>query len=703
MAAAGGILLNTAKAATRGVVAGARGASWMGGRFALDTFNAAIQGGDYPHTRELHYQANNASANLIPDLASLAKVWIAGRIPDNVYQQMLAYHGVDWNPAIIGQGLTFTERSWNEIVDLSVTRHSLEEYLTWHRQGRYDYADLLRRLRDQGFKDQKDQELFLKQWTMLDPQQILSLYFTGWIEFDNARDLLIEHGYKQEDAARLLRSLEYGLSLADLVTLKNRGKIGDVDYLNGLSAIGFRTEDARKWAHEFERTYPTVSDLILFSVREVWKPDVVERYGYDLEYPREFGYWAAKQGLDWGEAFDPGDGQQRPELKWPLAHWRSHWHLMSPTQAYEALHRIRGEDGNPATWRVPGVRPFTRDDLKRMLAVNDYAPGVREWLEALSYRVMRLVDIRKLTRLGLRNRAWAVEQYMDRGHTRTDAETIADLADEERKREENPYLYQFRKNRSRLAFTRARKAYKSGYLGRPVFLQVMQNGGLTFDEAEREANAVEFELQTETVEQVRNAVRRDFMTGLSDAATAQARLVKIGMSVYHAENYLIRWRAERGEVRKQASTRQILDWLTAGQITQEEAYRRLTNLGWSNVDILLHLDSARRKILGEEVKMATAQQKRQEKAAKQVERVVREQEAALRRSQSQMRALMPMATLKSLLRNSRISEAMFRNYAAASGHTMDVIDLHLREVSNGGASGASTNGTAGNSNGSLPS
>jgi hypothetical protein len=205
------------------------------------------------------------------------------------------------------------------------------------------------------------------------------------------------------------------------------------------------------------------------------------------------------------------EAQDRTLRTWAQAHWREHWVNLSPSQIYTGLHRCRpidstrpggrraqleyeadlralearGPEANTVEARyaiaqryssefgrvltVPGsndpVPPVTMDIVRTVLRANDYAPLFRDTLASISYNTLRLVDIRRIVQVSLRNeafarqaigyappidnggpipppgqpqptgmtlpefvQAWAKEQYLDRGQTPEAAQSLSVLA-----------------------------------------------------------------------------------------------------------------------------------------------------------------------------------------------------------------------------------------------------------------------------------
>jgi len=142
---------------------------------------------------------------------------------------------------------------------------------------------------------------------------------------------------------------------------------------------------------------PGAGDLIRMAVRETWNDAVASRYGYDEDYPAEFGAAMAK----WG--FDP---------EWSRRWWRSHWEVPGPTIAREMLHRTDMTEGDYAT----------------LLKVADYPTTWRRWMTEVAYSPYTRVDIRRMYQVGvLTTYAELVKAYNDIGYDDEKASKLADF------------------------------------------------------------------------------------------------------------------------------------------------------------------------------------------------------------------------------------------------------------------------------------
>lgn len=178
-----------------------------------------------------------------------------------------------------------------------------------------------------------------------------------------------------------------------------RGVISLSDYKNELLARGY-TEDSINKRIELYKVIPSISDLISMSTREAWNENIASRFKYDEGLPLEAAAWAEKQGLS-------GD--------WFKRYWRSHWQLISPSQAFEMLHRLR-----------PGTtdKPFTNEDMNSLLQTADYPEFFRERLVEISYSPYTRVDVRRMYLLGILNKDQVYNSYRDIGYDHEHAENL---------------------------------------------------------------------------------------------------------------------------------------------------------------------------------------------------------------------------------------------------------------------------------------
>ena len=147
---------------------------------------------------------------------------------------------------------------------------------------------------------------------------------------------------------------------------------------------------------ELYEEIPGSGDLVRMGVREVFTPEIAERFGQFEDFPPAFGEWMAKQGYTdfWAKAF-----------------WGAHWDLPSVTQGFQMFHR--------------GVIP--PEELELLLRALDVMPYWREKLTDIAYRVITRVDVRRMYAEGVFDRDQVLRVYKDLGYKPEDAEDLTEF------------------------------------------------------------------------------------------------------------------------------------------------------------------------------------------------------------------------------------------------------------------------------------
>jgi len=159
-----------------------------------------------------------------------------------------------------------------------------------------------------------------------------------------------------------------------------RAWIGGVERLAGIKIeAGVRPYLERYWRKQTQPMIPAYADMISIAVREGW---MKEKW---VEIPKDWLEWMKELGY---------------EEKWSKMLWGKHWILPSVGDLYEMLHR----------------RLIPAEKLAYMLKMHDIEPEWRPYLEAISYRVLRLVDMRSGWELGILSDVDLRNALMDYGY-----------------------------------------------------------------------------------------------------------------------------------------------------------------------------------------------------------------------------------------------------------------------------------------------
>lgn len=358
----------------------------------------------------------------------------------------------------------------------------------------------------------------------------------------------------------LAASTEWVPDWVTTLTLWQQGRLSNDAANKWLSRLGMRDESLQQ-SMLATRTYiPPVQDLIRFAVREAFNVPIRQALGLDLEIDQnpEFLFWAARQGLGVTTVNNGAGGTA--SRNFAADYWAAHWQHPSPTQAYQMLHRLRPDAIGRLQAIVPGVTKFDINDLRTLLKINDYAPAWRDKLAAISYRVPRLVDIRRMLRIGVIGRDATIGYLRDYGYDPTSAEQLAQfmvqdipwkpsvsqvirwrnagvIGDQEAQRHfrlrgvegpEQNALIAFGQWQPTLAV--AQRWFRFNLIGEPRFREILTHYGVPAHDQQNYVNESRAKPANKQILLSISNIKEAYQIGYIDRATAEAKLLQLGLS-----------------------------------------------------------------------------------------------------------------------------------------------------------------------------
>ena len=205
--------------------------------------------------------------------------------------------------------------------------------------------------------------------TLIAPGDLLDGLFKGDIPESRVSEDFEQAGYTEERVVDLIATFRRAPDISVSLQGWLRGLIDEAELDTVLASNRLRADDAAL-LKKVVFFVPPAQDLIQMAVREVFSPEIRERFGQDEDFPPEFATFAAQVGIS---------------DEWARAYWAAHWALPSPAQGFEMLHR-----------KV--IEPADLDVLLRAL---DVMPFWRDKLTGIACNPLTRVDLRRMHALGL--------------------------------------------------------------------------------------------------------------------------------------------------------------------------------------------------------------------------------------------------------------------------------------------------------------
>lgn len=372
----------------------------------------------------------------------------------------------------------------------------------------------------------------------LTPSEAMQAMFRGTLSIADWSDTLKAYGHSNENAARLESIYRPRLNETEVIQALWRGSLSESGFRDYLSKKGWTPDDINAW-REFGNSIPGISDSMRFLVRDVYREDVVAKYGYDEGWPvGPVIELAAKQGYS---------------AEFVRSYWRAHFILPSPTQAAEMVHRA----GLPL------------HEYNELLRISDYPPYWRKYFERLVYTPLTRVDIRRVYNVLHKDRNWLIARHKEIGYDDENAATLAD------------FTIANQKDKSKdLSKADLMAAYREGAIDRNAASGAIQALGYDANEADILLRRVDRDIQQEALRDEIELVHQRFLADLINDATARSALANLGQSATRIEAFMLRWNRDK-EIKPRLPTRADAEvFAKKGIITVDEYNDFLIFLGY---------------------------------------------------------------------------------------------------------------------------
>lgn len=271
--------------------------------------------------------------------------------------------------------------------------------------------------------------------SLLDPSRIVQAVFRQAWSQEQGQTELEKHGLSNEQVNALVATNRPFIDRLELRDAYLREMIGEQEHDSVLSSMGFTAQDAIL-IRSLYFFIPPPSDLIRMAVRDVFSPDIAQRFGLFDEFPEQFASWAKRQGIS---------------EEWARNYWGAHWALPSPQQGFAMFQR----------------RIISNDELRDLLKAQDLTPFWRDRMRDLAFNPLTRVDTRRMYETGVIGEQEVFESYLDQGYSPENAKRLTEFTKRYNVADEESTVVETR------ALTRSviERAYKRNLLTREQAIQ----------------------------------------------------------------------------------------------------------------------------------------------------------------------------------------------------------------------------------------
>jgi signal transduction histidine kinase len=675
-----------------------------------------------PVTRGLDQVANFGWSNVPPDIASVLHLFYSERITAVDMYRLAGIQGVHLDTELAADDNDRLHKAWNRLLEISRPTLEVGSAVDFWYQGKLRLNDVEHRLKKAGLSDD-DIKLLTDNHPLPDIGTAIELKNRRMITDDDLGRVIDRHGIRSQPYKDALMGMvnsigveravqshwlgvDIPINLSGQIEHAGYGTVGEVAYFRdaplpftppmamNMHFRGYLTDEQCKQhlratqtrasilTDEFflsMRPMPGPSDLVRFAVREVWDAATVARWGYDREFPTEFGVYMQRQGMGWGDHPADWPNPAQAGITWPEAYWRAHWQPIPVHQSHVAYHILRPERLDRYRQIVPDITAFTFEDLQTSLKVADYAPGVRSWLAATAFTPLRLSQVKQAYEMQINNREETVALMRDRGLVPADAEAVVATWDHQKWLKDRKTGFEMADKAKRENLKHILEAFNTGIVDRIKAKELLEEQFVPPEVTDLILNNVLAKHQFKRFGIYLKKVKQGYMEGTYSGVQVRQFLALLGVVENRAAGYVQDWDLERTVSHKAATTAMILKYVREGLLSPTDGRTRLLNLGWINVDATLAIASAQVALAKMQTRTLAAAERSRAQKAKELQKIQEDMKKERKRIAMDIRRETPIGTLKSWYVNCRITKRYLIPRMEAMLYTQDDIRRYLTD------------------------
>ena len=403
---------------------------------------------------------------------------------------------------------------------------------------------------------------------ILDPASLIEARAFNLLDDEHFKNEMKKHGFKGSRSEQLEAITKTKLSPLDLIQLKRRGLISNEDFL--IQQQKSRTDNKTiSQIADLSKFIPGVQDTIQFAVREAYRDDIADKFGYDDDFPStERVATIEAMNVSEHENLEGSDRLIAQALQIGLdpdilrRFWRAHWQLPSITAGLEMFHRLRPEF-NPNN-------PVDFDTIKELLKIQDIAPFWQDRILETSFNLPTRVDVRRMYVAGLLTQQEVFDLYQQRGYSPEWSEKLTQLADSDK----------LDSGRD-LSRSMIEKAYDEGVIKRDNALSLLIEMRYDENEAEIIVDLIDRDLANNKLRDKLKLLKAQFIRGIIDEALYKSSLDDLNILSERRDLIILASKSERLTKQKLATKEDLKAFFKKQIFTKSEVKAELLKLGYN--------------------------------------------------------------------------------------------------------------------------
>ena len=390
---------------------------------------------------------------------------------------------------------------------------------------------------------------------LLPPATLASLLRRGKIGQGDYNSQMIKQGFDGGMAALIHDDNERFLNAFEAIGLWRRDGITASERDQRIAKAGW-PDDHIDGLIRMTEVIPAASDIIRFAVREVYSPEIAERFG-QFDGVGEV-YRNAEKDIK-------AVGMSEETFR---SFWAAHWELPSLRQGFEMLHRQVIEPG----------------DLDKLMQAVDVMPFWRDKITAIAYNPYTRVDVRRMHKLGILDDAAVTRSYTDLGYDDEKAKAMTRFTlaynEDAPETEQTPGEIEVRKQKEA---TKASilKAFRNNIISDKEAEGYLTDLGYTPEAIELYTAIELFAFEEEVTESKVKTIEEAYIKRIYDFQTTVVLLNELNLPARQTEMLLDRWIIKREARASHPSKAELFKFHKNAVITDSELRVELAGHGYN--------------------------------------------------------------------------------------------------------------------------